>query len=116
MDNIDQEMIQQLRDLADGADTILVEVVDLFAADAPQRIDQMRQAIADNNAEALHQAAHTLKGSCSNLGLRTLHQACAELDQMARNTDLAAAARGLEQIEAAYHDSMVFLRTELGRG
>ena len=62
MDDIDQEMIQQLRDLADGADTILAEVIDLFAADAPRRIEQMRQAIINTDAETLHQAAHTLKG------------------------------------------------------
>ncbi len=115
MDDIDQEMIQQLRDLADGADTILAEVVDLFAADAPQRIAQMRQAIADDDAEALHQAAHTLKGSCSNLGLRTLQEACAALDQMARSHQLSDAGPGLERVTEAFAHSMDFLRTELGR-
>ncbi|MFW5750878.1 MAG: Hpt domain-containing protein [Planctomycetota bacterium] len=111
---LDQAMVAQLRDLADGSDALLIEVLQTFTADSPQRIVDMRAALAAGDADALHRGAHTLKGACGNLGLRRLEWACAQLDRQARSGDLEPCAQLLAAVEVAYAEGVGALEAETG--
>jgi HPt (histidine-containing phosphotransfer) domain-containing protein len=65
-----------------GEPDIIVELIDLFLADALRRMIDMQAAIAATDALALRRAAHALKGSSANLGARQMSALCAELEAL----------------------------------
>jgi HPt (histidine-containing phosphotransfer) domain-containing protein len=74
--------LSRLRELEEelGAD-VAIELIDLFLEDAPGQVESMRAALAGADADTLKRAAHSLKGSCSNLGLEALAGHAAVLEQ-----------------------------------
>ncbi len=69
MDVLDMSAIDALRDLRDdGDDDLLAELIDLFLADAPQRMSALAAAIDSKDWEGVASWAHSLKGSCGSLG------------------------------------------------
>ena len=80
-----------------GDERLLGEMAALFAAECPQRMHEIREAIAGQDAEALQSAAHTLRGSVSNFRAAEAVAAVDELERMGRAGVLlgAAAAYGV---------------------
>lgn len=77
---IDPTVLDSLRELRmEGEPDPLAELVDLFLSDTPARISRIEQAFATNNAHDLESAAHSLKGSASNLGAAALAKYCASI-------------------------------------
>jgi signal transduction histidine kinase/ligand-binding sensor domain-containing protein/DNA-binding response OmpR family regulator len=72
---------------AGGDPALVAEIVDLFLQDCPTRLSQIERAVATNDAESLVTAAHTLKGSVSNFGARTVVGLLQELENMGRAGD-----------------------------
>ena len=72
----------------------LVKVVmDAFMADAPALIQDIEQAGADNDAEALTMAAHSLKGAAANISAMELAEISSRIEMAARDSDLDTAAK-----------------------
>jgi two-component system sensor histidine kinase/response regulator len=65
-----------------GDEEIFAELCDLFLADAPTRLDAIRDAVAQGDPSALRRAAHAFKGAASVFDA----------------DDVVAAARALEEI------------------
>ncbi len=76
----------------------LVELIDLFLQDVPQRVGWLEEAVGKNDALALESAAHGLKGSASNLGAYPLASLCDELVRLAREQSWAEAGAVLPQL------------------
>jgi CheY-like chemotaxis protein len=81
------------------------ELIGLFASSAPASIIGMRRALEQSDAKALSMAAHTLKGSCSNMGASPLRDICAQLELLAGHNNLngtqdlvASAEKELERL------------------
>ena len=84
-DRIDLTVINGLRALREeGQPDPLAELVDLFLLDAPERIHRLRHGIAQSDIKAVQHAAHSLKGSSSNLGLLRLARLSGVLDKEAK--------------------------------
>ncbi len=81
-----------------GDRDLLNEVVQLFLADAPILVAQVRKAIGGGDAPALERAAHTLKGLVANFSV-TAAVAASQLENMARQKNLAEAHESLQQVE-----------------
>jgi CheY-like chemotaxis protein/HPt (histidine-containing phosphotransfer) domain-containing protein len=89
---LDPKALQALRDLRrPGRPDVLKRVIDLFATDAPRLVTAMRDAVASNNADALRQAAHTLKSTSANVGAISLSTNCREIEQLARASEVVTA-------------------------
>ncbi len=85
-----------------GGDAELMrEIVDLFLADAPRLLDELRAAVAAGDAGLLKRAAHTIKGSASNFGAREVVEVAAALEAMGRDGDLARAEATRDRLEGA---------------
>jgi CheY-like chemotaxis protein/HPt (histidine-containing phosphotransfer) domain-containing protein len=79
---IDADVINGLRSLTAGTQPdFLIELIDLFIEDAPGRIAQMRDAVANDDAAAVERAAHALKSSSLNLGARRMHALCEIIEE-----------------------------------
>jgi two-component system, sensor histidine kinase and response regulator len=100
---IDPAIISGLRELREpGQPDPLKELVDLFLKDAKPRIEKMQAAIHEKDAAALVSAAHTLKGSASNLGARGLAGLCANLEKAGKSGDLSEAANILLDVRSEF--------------
>lgn len=77
---IDVDMVGELKDML-GEDFELF--LNTFRNDMLIRCDAIQAAVKASDAEALRQAAHSLKGSSSNLGAVGLSNACASLEDQA---------------------------------
>lgn len=90
---LDPAVIETLRQLTPpGEPDVLTEVLQMFLAEVPPRIDRLRNAWAAGNIEEMYRAAHSLKGSAGNIGAQRLLKVCSQLDESGRTGDLARAA------------------------
>ena len=109
---ITPESIEALRDLAiDGADNILTELIDTFLESAPGLVTAADRALVNVVPHALAQAAHTLKGSCSNFGAKPLQELCAQLEILAHSPDFQDSPHS----EARAAQLLKCIRLELAR-
>ncbi len=65
-------------------------------------LDMMREALTQDSAEGLREAAHTLKGSSSNLGAEPITRLCTVLEEQGQAGLLDEAASLIEQLEIEF--------------
>src|SRR5215210_1078759 len=65
-DPLDRGVLAGLRELGDQE--LLAELVGLFLEDMPPQLEALREAIEGGDASSVQRVAHTLKGSCGNMG------------------------------------------------
>jgi CheY-like chemotaxis protein len=101
---IDPVVIAGLRQLRmPGRPDPLVELIDMFAQEAPEQIEALERAVTENDYTSLSRtlsAAASLKGSASNLGARKLAALCDEIEQTAKNWSLAEVLPLVERARA----------------
>ena len=83
-----------------GDPDLLRDLVEAFLEESPRFMMGIRQAVADSNAVALHESAHTLKGSLSYLGANQGMEYAFTLEKMGGNDKLEGAGEILAALEA----------------
>jgi signal transduction histidine kinase/DNA-binding response OmpR family regulator len=97
---MDFSRLSEFREFDDEDLTMTREVVNLFLADAPARLEAIRTAIEANDAEALSRAAHALKGAASNVGAVAMQELCAGLEATAKAASVPSdASLRLDQLQ-----------------
>jgi len=99
---LDSGRLQEFRDYDDEELSTTREVIALFQADAPARVEAIAAAVAAGDAEALSQAAHALKGAAGNIGALALQQAAARLEADARAGLPQDASERVEQLRSLW--------------
>ncbi len=66
----------------DGEPDLVVELIDLYLEEASQLLAGMREAVAKKDQLPVKRAAHSLRGSSSNLGILQMVLMCSEVEQM----------------------------------
>ena len=89
----------ELLDRLDGDLAFLAELTELFRADYPRLIKLIREGIQQNDAAAVKQASHALKGALSNLAASQAREMAANLERLGASGDLAPAAIALADLE-----------------
>jgi CheY-like chemotaxis protein len=113
---IDAEALDNLRSLRmDGEPDPLAELVELFLNDTPDRIKQMQAALQSSNGIDLDAAAHSLKGSASNLGAKQIAAGCARIMQHAKKNEFPPAAKLVAEIEENFPKVKALLLEEVKR-
>jgi HPt (histidine-containing phosphotransfer) domain-containing protein len=113
---IDLKTLDNLRELRmEGEPDPLSELIDLFLADTPGRIAQMRTALESADAHALESAAHSLKGSGANIGARKMASLCASVMQHARKNEFEPAAKLVAEVEEGFPKVKAILLNETKR-
>ncbi|CAA0109060.1 Uncharacterised protein [BD1-7 clade bacterium] len=106
---VDDLALKELRAIM-GEDFQLL--VDTFVQDSQVRIESIRQAIEELDAEALRVAAHSFKGSALNLSAGKLTELCRQLEQKGRDGTLDGTAQILMDIQTEYDAVRAHLRVE----
>ncbi|MCW3150306.1 Hpt domain-containing protein [Stutzerimonas stutzeri] len=90
-------------------------LLDTFLIDSEERLRLLQHALQAGESEALRRAAHSFKGSCSNLGAAALADLCSELEVLAREQQLVEAPAMLERIEREFAIVGILFRAERQR-
>ena len=112
---LDPTIIAELSDMKskDGV-PLLHELIDLFAQNAPQHIEQIKNA--GDNLEQLGFAAHVFRGMSLNLGATALGNLCQELETLALGGNTFGIPALIPKIEAAFKEtSAAFERIRTGQ-
>lgn len=113
---LDTEALATLRELrqSNKPDPV-AELIDLFLRGTPARLQEMKDAIAKQDAAGLESAAHNLSGCASNLGAKQLADLCQRLEEQAQTGPLNGAAAMLVQIEQEFANARRALELEKTR-
>lgn len=106
---IDPVALDNLRALGDEA--FLQEIIDIFLTDTPKRVDELRQATVSGDQATFVRAAHSIKGSASNLGAEQLRAIAATLEAGATDGIPADAAARIQEMDTI----LAATRRALGR-
>lgn len=91
---LDANAIQNLRTLGDEMDddSFLKEVVDIYLTDTPKRLTEIHACLVSGDQTTFNRAAHSIKGSSSNLGTIKVIGAARRLEEKSKES--------LENLEA----------------
>lgn len=99
---LDSEAIAALRDLSPGDDSFLWEIIQTYLEDTPKRIEELRLAFGAGDATGFIRAAHTIKGSSSNLGAERLRRTAERFEHGARKNGLSGMEQAAAELEAEF--------------
>jgi HPt (histidine-containing phosphotransfer) domain-containing protein len=98
-DLLNTEAIRRLRELdPTGESHLLTRVFQAFETSLNRLLPQLEQARNTTDAAGVRLVAHTLKSSSATIGALQLSKVCAEVEAMAQESRLDAAAPGIEHI------------------
>jgi HPt (histidine-containing phosphotransfer) domain-containing protein len=110
--HLDNTVLASLQDIMEDEYPLLLQT---FLNDSEERLELLRNAVRDRDAETLRLVAHSFKGSCSNMGATELAALCKELEDMAREDTLVSAREVLERVEREFAIVRILLRVERQR-
>lgn len=100
---LDPEAIDNLRALgAEGDDSFLKEIIAIFIDDTPIRLAELRQAFDAGDLPSFTRAAHSIKGSASNLGAARLRGLAEKLEHSSRQSGLDGLEPGIPAMQAEF--------------
>lgn len=112
---IDSEAINNLRELSPDDPEFLVEIIDIFLADTPQRITELETCLQKQDVDTFTRAAHSIKGSAANLGALRLRAAAEELEHHSRASGLTETDTMIAEIKSRFAEAKTELNIIAGR-
>lgn len=110
----DSTMFNSLSDFsADDADELISELITIFLDDAPIDFENLQKAVREKNLKASESFAHTLKGSCSAIGVARTAAFCAELEKSLYSGQFQGAEMLLNEIDSELKCAFEILETRL---
>lgn len=112
---IEAEAIENLRALNPGDnDEFLKEIVAIYLEDTPQRIAELETSLAAGDVGTFTRAAHSIKGSSSNLGASRLRAAAETLEHGSKKNGLTGVEAGIVTVKLEFAAAEAALRIYLG--
>ncbi|MDX2273618.1 MAG: GAF domain-containing protein [Cyanobacteriota bacterium] len=96
--------IQQLQQISGGDPDFEREVLQVFLSDSQIQLRTAQEFRLAQDAQALAQLAHRLKGASSSIGATTISALAAELEQQAKSNHLEKVAELLQKLHIALSD------------
>jgi CheY-like chemotaxis protein len=84
----------------DGDRELLVELVQIFRAESPRLLEELRRCVARGDALGVEEVAHAIKGTVGNFGGHAAGEAALALETMARDGRLGEADAYTTRLEA----------------
>jgi len=82
--DVDPKIIAGLREMSGGDNTVVMRIVALYTAHAPQSLAAIRAAFDVGDREALGSAAHALKSMSANVGAVAVYAAAQAIERACR--------------------------------
>lgn len=110
--HLDNAVLVALQDVMEDEYPLLL---DTFLADSEERLRLLHAAQQGGDAQSLRLAAHSFKGSCSNMGAPLLAGLCKQLEEASRRGLLAETSQLIEQIEREFAIVCILFKSERQR-
>lgn len=81
---VDPAALDKLRAMRQGDSDLVLEVIDLFLQETPERVTALRDGISRLDYPLIARVAHTIRGSAGHLGAKSLASLCARVEDKAR--------------------------------
>lgn len=94
--HIDHKVLRDLREVMEGG---YLQLLETFLEDSEQRLSQLHKA---RDAVELGLAAHSFKGSSSNMGAKALAELCRQLEERVKQPPLNDIEVLINQIDREY--------------
>lgn len=111
---VDGSTFSQLAEILGSGPDGIGDLVKTFAHNAPQTIDEMRQAAQAGDMEQLAAASHKLKGESGTFGARRLQAVCKKLELESRDGDVSDPPARVKEVEALFEETIEDLQGRLG--
>ncbi|WP_062067036.1 Hpt domain-containing protein [Cellvibrio sp. OA-2007] len=108
MEHLDYETLNTLKQVMEDDFALLI---DTFVQDSTDRIATLRKVIQGSDADLIRRAAHSFKGSSSNVGALQLSALCAALEKKAFENNLDGLVADLDSIEQEFAQVLNLLRS-----
>lgn len=99
MRQLDLEAIETLKDVMEDDFAVLL---DTFFEDSVFRLQELKTSLEGQDTDALRRAAHSFKGSASNLGALALADLCMQVESLAAKNSLSGVDTLLKSIAEEY--------------
>ena len=83
----------------EGNRDLLAELVDIFRAEYPRQLANLREKVEAGDARAVQEAAHAIKGTVGNFGAPAASEAARALEAMGQGGVLTGAGAGVARLE-----------------
>lgn len=111
---IDPEAIENLRALnPDDGDGFLRDIIGIFLEDTPARIAELRESLTSGDTIRFTRAAHSIKGSASNLGANQLRVIAGDLEHRSKSDGLGTLVTTIDQLDASFQVAKAVLEKYL---
>jgi CheY-like chemotaxis protein/HPt (histidine-containing phosphotransfer) domain-containing protein len=101
-DVLDASALDELRDAVGGDEAFVAELLSDYLTDATTYVADLHDAAKEGNRVVLERTAHTLKSSSATFGAETLAELNREVEALARDGQMDAAAAKVPAIAAEY--------------
>jgi HPt (histidine-containing phosphotransfer) domain-containing protein len=96
-----------------GGEALVAEMIELFLADAPNRMNRLRDALSAQDPGGVAAAAHSFRSSCGNLGAERCRSACERIELAAAQQQLASVGPLFAELEVSVSEESAALRDVL---
>jgi signal transduction histidine kinase/DNA-binding response OmpR family regulator len=93
-----------------GDEKLLHEVIGIFLEEVPQQMAGLKQAIVQQNAKAIEEISHKLRGELGYLGIAEVSQMVRQLEELGRKSDPGGAAGLYAIFEAQLSEALTSMR------
>ena len=109
---IKMDALTELRSLMGDS---IKEVLQTFIDYVPGQIDELTNAISEDDAERVFNLAHKMKSSSSSIGALGLAHVAEEIELIGRTGSTEGTAELLEKLKGLYAGAETLLREELDK-
>ncbi|HSC67315.1 MAG TPA: Hpt domain-containing protein [Cellvibrio sp.] len=107
MEHLDYDTLNTLKQVMEDDFALLI---DTFIQDSTDRISTLRNVVQSTEADLIRRAAHSFKGSSSNIGALQLSALCAALEKKALANNFDGLDSDVDQIEHEFAQVIVSLK------
>ncbi|MBI1387263.1 MAG: hypothetical protein GC154_02295 [bacterium] len=96
-----------------GGAELVVKMIHLFSANAPDKLNKAKEARESGDLKALSEAAHSIKSSSGNFGASDLFKKAELVERLAREQNQAEAYQELDVLERVLIQTLAALNEVL---
>jgi PAS domain S-box-containing protein len=113
---LDWSQLQSIKDITgDSAQEILADLIATYQEDANQKLEELQQALSDQNAGVIEKSAHALRGISVSVGAIALAQLCETLEATGKTGTLEGTTTLVSQIQQEYAKVIIALQNYLAQ-
>jgi HPt (histidine-containing phosphotransfer) domain-containing protein len=95
---LDQQTLDQIRQLERGVPNLLSKVAELYLANSAALLDELRASLHRRDLAGIAKGAHALKSTSANAGAKHLAGLCGALEDVASQSKLEESRNALSEV------------------